>query len=69
MAQQQGFIQIFMRRVNMSHKERYEDTKWRYENHFKDDDTKESLINDADHYIKSLEQEKEELEIKLEELS
>lgn len=53
----------------MSLQERYKDTKWRYENHFKDDDTKKDLIEDADQYIKSLEQEKEELELKLEELS
>ncbi|HEC2148452.1 TPA: hypothetical protein R1940_001333 [Staphylococcus delphini] len=40
----------------MKTEERYYGTKWRYDNHFKDDETKETLINDAGAYINELEE-------------
>ncbi|WP_179294227.1 hypothetical protein [Staphylococcus delphini] len=45
----------------MKSNERYYDTKWRYDNHFNDDETKETLIDDAGVYIEELEKELEHL--------
>ncbi|WP_181897854.1 hypothetical protein [Staphylococcus felis] len=53
----------------MTHEERYYDTKWRYDNHFKDDEMKGELINDSYHYIQDLESRVYELESELEEFT
>ncbi|MCS4486356.1 hypothetical protein [Staphylococcus americanisciuri] len=50
----------------MSAKERFYDTKWLFENHFKDDETKDMLIRDALDYIEGLEAQVRDLEITIE---
>lgn len=52
----------------LSAQARYEESKWRYENHFKDEEHGEQLINDAHEYIKDLEERNNDLKTKIEEL-
>ncbi|MBJ6141291.1 hypothetical protein [Staphylococcus aureus] len=52
----------------MTAEERYYDTKWRYENHFKTDEMKEQLIADSHAYIKRLEETNGDLHDRVKEL-
>lgn len=50
-------------------KERYQEAKWRYKNHFKDEDHSERLLEEAECYIEDLEQRNRDLETEVELLS